>query len=203
MLLWNTSKNKICSLYLQSFTSESARWPYWFYIELSPPHFTTKLRPWSWMKYIGNEQILKQNLRHHWKHAILSDTCFRFSGRFLATIVTAVISPLHENCLHRLLVPAALWWKELKEKAFERGWKCGIGSAFLLPSLFASTRDVFVFCHQFVLFILCFWSFLTSLILFLYTVQCTKWKLQFFPCHVRDSSCSFRYLVYWEVVCVH
>jgi len=49
MLLWNTSKNKICNLHLLSFTSESARWPYWFYIELSPPHFTTKLRPWLCM----------------------------------------------------------------------------------------------------------------------------------------------------------
>ena len=39
-------KNKIGNLYLQNFTSASARWLYWFYIKLSPPHFTTKLRPW-------------------------------------------------------------------------------------------------------------------------------------------------------------
>jgi len=39
-------KNKIGNLYLQNFTAASARWLYWFYIKLSPPHFTTKLRPW-------------------------------------------------------------------------------------------------------------------------------------------------------------
>ena len=38
-------KNKVGNLYLQNFTSASARWLYWFYIKLSPPHFTTKLRP--------------------------------------------------------------------------------------------------------------------------------------------------------------
>ena len=39
-------KNKIGNLYLQNFTSASARWLYWFYTKLSPPHFTTKLPPW-------------------------------------------------------------------------------------------------------------------------------------------------------------
>ena len=35
----------IGNLYLQNFTSASGRWLYWFYIKLSPPHFTTNLRP--------------------------------------------------------------------------------------------------------------------------------------------------------------
>jgi len=38
-------KNKIGNLHSQNFTSASARWLYWFHIKLSPPHFTTKLRP--------------------------------------------------------------------------------------------------------------------------------------------------------------
>jgi len=40
-------KNKVGNLYLQNFTSASARWLCWFYIKLSPPHFTTKLLPWK------------------------------------------------------------------------------------------------------------------------------------------------------------
>jgi len=40
-------KNKVGNLYLQNFTSASARWLCWFHIKLSAPHFTTKLRPWS------------------------------------------------------------------------------------------------------------------------------------------------------------
>jgi len=37
--------NKVGNLYLQNFTSASAGWLCWFCIKLSPPHFTTKLRP--------------------------------------------------------------------------------------------------------------------------------------------------------------
>ena len=37
-------KNKVGNLYLQNFTSASARWVCWFYIKVSPLHFTTKLR---------------------------------------------------------------------------------------------------------------------------------------------------------------
>jgi len=40
-------KNKIENLYLQNFTSVSARWLYWFYIKLSP-------------------HILQQNCAHVW-----------------------------------------------------------------------------------------------------------------------------------------
>ena len=38
-------KNKVGNLYLQNFTSASARWLCWFYIKLSRPHFTTNLCP--------------------------------------------------------------------------------------------------------------------------------------------------------------
>jgi len=37
-------KNKIGHLYLQNFTSASVLRLYWFYIKVSPTHFTTKLR---------------------------------------------------------------------------------------------------------------------------------------------------------------
>ena len=48
----NTCKNKIGNLYLQNFTFPSARWLYWFYIKLSPPHFTTKLRPCTAQNFV-------------------------------------------------------------------------------------------------------------------------------------------------------
>ena len=38
-------KNKVGNLYLQNFTSASARWPCWFYIKLSPPTFYNKIAP--------------------------------------------------------------------------------------------------------------------------------------------------------------
>ena len=39
-----TPLKKIGNLYLQNFTSASARRLYWFYIKLSPPHFTKKFK---------------------------------------------------------------------------------------------------------------------------------------------------------------
>jgi len=49
-------KNKIGKLYLQNFTSASARWLYWFYIKLSP-------------------HMLQQNCAHAWQ------SCFNSQAR--------------------------------------------------------------------------------------------------------------------------
>ena len=46
-------KNKIGNLYLLNCTSESTRWLHWFRTKLSPPHFTTKLRPYLHPLFTG------------------------------------------------------------------------------------------------------------------------------------------------------
>ena len=51
-------KNKVGNLYLQNITSASARRLCWFYIKLSPPHFTTKLRPWTQLRWLSRPKII-------------------------------------------------------------------------------------------------------------------------------------------------